>query len=303
MRRPVAASDGRATVRGRARVALLLVLATACGGERDAGAGSGGPRPPSVPVVGEVAPLPGGAVARVNGVRFDVTLAPGLPPPEPGTSLVRLDVELCAGAARLRVDPAFWLGLGRDGAVYSAHSGVQGLLTFTLAPGTCQRGDVDIAVDDGVGLEEVLLMGLERTTVARWSVGGDPVPPEEPLDSGLTPLTVELGSEVRLAAGAAVTLRGFDPASDDGPSFRLEVEVCAGESQLQVGPRSWLLQLADHRLIVPDPDGGTLRTGSVEPGGCQQGEMVFVQTSDADAVAVIYTADGAYEEARWSLVA
>jgi len=290
-------------VRGRAWVALLLVLATACGGDRDAGAGSGGPRPPIVPVIGEVAPLPGGAVARVNGVRLDVTLAPGLPPPEPGTTLVRLDVELCAGAARLRVDPAFWLGLGRDGAVYSAHSGVQGLLTFTLAPGACQRGEVDLAVDEGVNLEEVLLMGVEGTTVARWSVGGDPVPPEEPLGSGLTPQTAELGPEVPLAAGGAVTLRGFDAASDDGPSIRLEVEVCAGESELHVSPRSWLLQLADHRLVVPDPDGSTLRTGTIEPGACEQGEMVFVQTSDADAAAVIYTADGAFEEARWSLVA
>ena len=70
-------------------------------------AGAEDPAADDAPTVGDSARLPDGAVARINGLEPDVTLDPGLPGPEPGMRLDRVDVELCAGSTELFVDAAF----------------------------------------------------------------------------------------------------------------------------------------------------------------------------------------------------
>jgi len=293
-------------------VATILLLS--CGGDGNASGGAEtGPSAPApsavvVPVIGEIAPLPDGAVARVNGLRAGVTLPPGQPAPEPGMRLVRIDVELCAGEARLFVDSAFWLGLGEDDTVYSAHLGVRDLVTLTMAPGTCQRGTVDLAVAEGVGLRQVLLMDSTHTTVARWSAEGRPGP-LQPLGSEVTPELAVIGSPTELTAGGSVTLHRVAPAAassdrnaiGDGVLVRIDGEVCAGQREVHAGPRNWLVQLEDHRIVVPERTGSTMPTGPVDPNTCERGTADFSVPAGAEARAVIYTDGGIFEEARWRL--
>ena len=246
-------------------------------------------------VIGDIARVPDGSVARVANVRPDVTLAPGLPAPEAGTRLVRLDVELCAGAEELFVDAAFWLGLGDDGNVHSAHMGVRDLQTVALAPGACQRGSVDLAVPDGVEVEEILLADTSHTTVARWAVDGQPGE-LEPLSSGAAPASAVVGSPADLVAGGFVTLHAVTPGRT---GVQIDGELCAGEEELVTSPRFWFVQLQDHRLVTAERDGSTMQTGTLDPRACDRGTVDFSVPDGARVVAVVHASGGIFEEARW----
>lgn len=260
--------------------------------------------------LGETVRMVGGAVARVNSLTLDVELAAGLPQPEPGTRLVRVDAEVCAGDETLFVDSAFWLGLGDDDVVHSAHMGVRDLLTMTLAPGACQRGDVDLALPEDVGLAAVILVDHTRTTVAAWSADGEPGQ-AGPLSSGVTPEAAPIGSSSGFADTGSATLHavtvGAEP-EDGSPAprrdttlVRIDGEVCADRRALVTGPLDWFAQLSDHRLVRAQRSGSTTGAGEVEPGTCDRGTVDFLIPDDGRLVAVIYAHGGVYEEARWLL--
>lgn len=259
-------------------------------------------------VVGDTARLLEGGLARINSLEPGVTLDPGLPTPEPGMRLDRIDVELCAGTTELFVDAAFWLALGDDGNVHSAHMGVRDLVTLTMAPGTCQRGTVDLALPDGVDIEEVLLADTDRVTAARWQVG-DPPPsapsPFEPLRSETAAAGHDVGSSATPSTGGTVTLHDVvtDRNAGDPATTRVQIEGerCADDQPLPASPRHWFIQLADHRLVAPEQDGATMATVDLDPAACDRGTADFLVPADTTVVAVIYTYAAIYEEVRWTV--
>lgn len=248
--------------------------------------------------VGTVVRVLDGSVARLNGVELDVEIPPDLPGPEAGMRIDRVDVEVCAGLEDLFVDAAFWLPLGDDDAVGSAHMGVRDLETLTLAPGACQRGLVDLALPEEVGLAGVLLVGTTRTTVASWSVdGAHEAGAVEPLSSGAEPETHPVGTAVEVVTGATATLHGI---TGDG-SVTVDAELCAG-AQPELGhPRHWFLQLTDHRMVAADREGATLPAEELGPDACGRGTVAFTLPDGSEAVAVVYATGGAFETARWAL--
>lgn len=259
-------------------------------------------------VIGDVARLADGAVARVNGVRRDVSLPPGAPEPPAGMKLIRLDVELCAGERDLFVDAAFWLGLGNDEKVHSAHLGVRDLFTLTMAPGSCQRGSVDLALPDDIALKEVLLSDTTQATAARWSVDGSPGE-LTPLRSAVMAETIGVGAPADLVTGGSVTLHRFtgdaETSGDGGAGgttgIRIEVEVCAGEQAVTTSPRFWFVQLDDHRLVRAERDGSTTQSRELDPDTCEQDTAEFSVPVTARPVAVVYASGGMFEAGRWDL--
>jgi len=252
-------------------------------------------------VIGDAARLPEGGVARVNGVRLDAPLAAGLPAPEPGMTLVRLDVELCAGAAGLFVDAAFWVGLGDDGGAHSAHLGVRDLVTLTLAPGSCQRGAVDLAVPEGVDLQGVLLIDTTESTVARWTAGGQGERQSgelPPLRSEVEAEAIPVGSPADLVTGGTATLHAV---AIEGTAAVLDGEVCAGDAEILTGPRYWHVQLGDHRIVPARRDGAAEAAATLAPATCTRMSVEFTVPAGAPIAAALYATDGLFEDARWSV--
>jgi len=280
------------------------------GGKEDPPTAGADPAADATLTVGDTTRLPDGAVARINGLEPDVTLDPGMPGPEPGMRLDRVDVEVCAGSTQLFVDAAFWLPLGDDGRVYSAHMGVRDLVTLAMAPGSCQRGTVDLALPEAVDLEAVLLADTEHTTLARWSVVDSPrttVEPPSPLASETTPIRAAIGSPLTPSTGGSVTLHDvvLDATSDAAATaepgrtiVRIDAERCAAQQQ-PASPRDWFVQLADHRLVAPEREGATMQTRDLDPQECDRGTADFLVPDDTAVAAVVYTYAGMYEEVRW----
>jgi len=280
------------------------------GATPDPGSGPGrvsSPEAAQGPGIGAAAPLADGAVARLNGVTADVSLEPGLPGPEAGMRLDRLDVEMCAGGADLFVDAAFWNGLGDDQRVHSAHMGVRSFFTLTMAPGSCQRGSVDLTVVEGVELVAVLLMDTSQTMVARWSAGGEPGD-TVPLASDVRANATALGSQVELVVGGSATLHAVD--LDAEPSARaadtrggglvsVDAELCAGLEPIPTSPRHWFLRLADHRLVGADPNRSTVQAGTLDAEGCSRGTIDFPLPAGSPPAGVLYAYGGQFELASW----
>jgi hypothetical protein len=266
-------------------------------------------------VVGDTARLRDGGRARVRAVEADVAPWPGSPQPPEDTTLHRADVELCAGQTELFVDAAFWLGHGSDARVHSAYMGVRDLVTVTLPPGGCQRGTVEIAVADGADLDAVLLSDVEGTSaslVARWELAGAAEVDEGPLTSATEVAALGPGEAATPMTGGEAVVHHLDVApdpdgapdgatADDGTTIpvELDAERCAGDTPVATGPRSWLLQLDDHRLVTPERIEASFEVTELAPGGCARGTIGFVVPADAEVVAVAYTYGGSFEEARW----
>jgi hypothetical protein len=316
----------RAAARGRRSAGLVAVVLVAVVGVAALAASISTPPAPSPApasasagttpgatssgaAIGDVASLAGGAVARLNGLETGVAPLPGSPGPEPGMRLDRVDVEVCAGTDDLFTDAAFWNGLGRDRRVHSAHLGVRTFYTLTLAPGSCQRGGVELAVPEAVELEAILLLDLELTTAARWAAAGQAVD-AAPLTSAVDPTEVGVGSAVELGVGGSATVHAVEldvvPSALSeipigGSLVRVDAELCAGGDGLPASPRHWFIGLADQRLIPGDPDGWAAGAGSLAARACDRGVLEFAVPAGARPIGVRYAYGGQFEQARWGL--
>jgi hypothetical protein len=267
---------------------------------------SSAPAPSGELGIGAVATLTDGAVARLNGVESGVVPDPAAPP-ETGLRLDRLDVEVCAGAADLFVDAAFWNGVGADGRVHSAHMGVRRFVTLTMSPGSCQRGSVDLAVPEDTQLAGVLLMDTSQTTAARWAVQGR-APAAVPLSSPVRPGPAAVGASVDLMIGGSATVQavglGLSPSTGSaapGDFVTVEVEHCAGPEASPVSPGHWFLELEDNRLVTADADLSTLSASTLEAEACARGTIAFRIPERGLPAGVRYAYGGQFEQARWGL--
>ncbi len=243
--------------------------------------------------LGETAELPDGGAARLNGLEVDAELDPSFPQPEDGFRVDRIDVEACAGSEELFVEPSLWMGLDSDGAVRSAHLGIHGLVSLTIAPGACQRGTVDLAVPEDGELREVLLADEEQKTVARWAVSGEPPERLAPLPSAVE--AAEVGTTFEMVGGDTATVTAVATAGD---GLEVSARVCAGEFEIPAVPRSWLLVTDDHRMLVPDDPG---LSQPIPPQECVEITPTFSVADDAQPIAVVFAYGGAVEEGRWEI--
>ena len=84
---------------------------------------------------------------------------------------VRIDAEICAGAAALTANPQSWFGTATD-----SRSGGTAFFgsTFSsdqIAPGTCVSGMADVELPIDATIRDIMFTDESTIEVARWRVG------------------------------------------------------------------------------------------------------------------------------------
>jgi hypothetical protein len=258
--------------------------------------------------VGDTAEIGAGSVARLRAV------TPGAEPhnefagPADGSTITRLDVEMCAGTRPLNTNPLYWAGQDAEHRTYTPLLGAPGFQTLNLDPGGCQRGTVDLEVPDGVVVTQVVLLTAGLTEAARWSTEGT-AGDLDPLTPTVEPYGVPVGTTVAVSGGAQATVHGvtvnaapFDAflAPPAGSSLtRLDVEVCAGGTGRPANPLYWYGVLDDHRVVSAEPGAPGFVTRELAPGTCERGTVDLAVPDGATLVAVLHTSPISDVEGRW----
>lgn len=261
-------------------------------------------------VIGAIADLGDGALARLNTVAPEAEPTNDIFTPDPGITLTRLDVEICAGDEPLAANPLYWSGQDAENRTYNAFLGSQGYTTIGLDPGACQRGTVDLEVPEGVTVTSVILLTPLMGEHARWEVSGDATP-QPPLEPFHAPSAHPLAAVADLAAGATATVHAVSPeveplnefvTAPEGHSFtRVEVEVCAGDEIRPANPLYWGAQSADHRIATSELGAQGFATRDLAPGTCERGTVDVAVPDGAEMAWVMLLGPMMDVEARWGL--
>ena len=267
------------------------------------------PPAPANAVIGDTIQIGNGALARVNSVTANAVPLDELSTPEPGSTLTRIAVELCAGSKPLSVNPLHWGAPLDDNTMADVALGGQTLETLTVAPGRCTGGTVDVTVPDGRAVASVVLRNTLLSETGRWSTAS-----ANPVTSPLTPTSPAAsavsGEVASLADGATAVVRSFTSNAaprnqfstpDPGDQFvEIDVELCAGSVPLSVNPLHWLLSDAGNTTYGAELGGQTLTTIELAPGSCTAGIVVFDVPEDSAPAYAILTAGLFGEVGRWS---
>ncbi len=125
--------------------------------------------PPAAVAAGTTVDLTAGATATLYSVETDTAPASDFVTIAPGATVMRIDVEVCAGDSSLNVNPLYWVGVGDRHATADALLGAQQYDTLELAAGQCQRGTIDFEIPAGEAPAYALLTNTGFDEVARWS--------------------------------------------------------------------------------------------------------------------------------------
>ena len=259
-------------------------------------------------VVGDTVTLDDGTLARVNSVTPNAPPFDDFFPPEAGTTLSRVDVEVCAGSEGYSANSLYWLGFLEDNTSVDPFVFGGDLPTVGIAPGSCIRGSIDLQVPDGHTLASVVMRGTLFEEAARWDVTSS-VPVSAPLQSP-NPSTVSgLGETITLSDGSTAVVKSVVPNAppleeffppDPGRQYvRVEVEQSAGSVPRQVNPAYWYAAAEDNSTGEATFGGSTLASIQLAPGECAAG-FVEIDLPAAATVATVFVTDEALQEAaRW----
>jgi hypothetical protein len=241
------------------------------------------------------------------------SVTPNSPPtdefftPDPGTTLTRLDVEGCAGTEGLYMNSIYWIGFLEDNTSVDPYILSGDLPSLTVAPGACLRGTIDLEVPDGHTVSSVVMRGSLFDEVARWSTASTNAP-QSPLTAG-NPITANgLAETVTLSSGATAVVRSVTPGAPPLDDFfqpaagrqlvRVDVELCAGSSPLNVNPIWWFAAAADNRM-GSYTFASTLPSIDIAAGECAAGLVEIDMPADAIVSTIVLSDNTFTETARW----
>ena len=264
--------------------------------------------PPAKPVIGDTLNVGDGAIARVNSVAANAEPLNDFIKPDPGTTFTRVAVELCAGSKPLSVNPLYFSAALDDNTTADVALGGQALETFTVAPGGCTGGTVDVTVPDGRTVGSVVLTGGLLSEVGRWSTASaNPV--VAPLAPTSPPASAALGELATLDDGATAVIRSFTPNAPPRNQFstpdpgnqlvEIDVELCAGSAPLSVNPLYWLVTDTGNVTYSAELGGQTLTTIELAAGNCTAGVVAFEMPDASTPAYGIVTAALLEEVGRW----
>jgi hypothetical protein len=261
--------------------------------------------------VGAVLELDGGARLRLLSVTPGADPLDDLIPPAAGTSWTRLDVELCAGSAAIDADPyAFSAALADGTSAYPEFARFE-FASIGLAPGACTRGLVEIGVPDGGALATVDYLDYRTGAQAHWDLAAPSVAVVGPLTAAVPVAQHLVGAVAAGPDGSTATLRGVEPGATPinrflgprpGHSFsRLDVEMCAGSDDVDVGPFVWLGRQDDGFTANAAVAVHGLEHATVPAGTCVEG-TVDIEVADGHRLTeVVWVGLALDEQARWSV--
>ena len=125
--------------------------------------------PPAAVAIGSTVDLAAGASATLFSIETDTAPASDFVTIDAGSTVMRIDVEVCAGDTPLDVNPLYWVGVGDRHTTTDALLGAQQYDTLELAAGQCQRGTIDFEIPAGETPAYALLTNAGFDEIARWS--------------------------------------------------------------------------------------------------------------------------------------
>jgi hypothetical protein len=259
--------------------------------------------------IGDTADMAKGAVARLDAVTADASPLNDAFLPGSGSTYTRVEVEECAGTARLLSNPVLWAVHLDDGTAVQVTFGSGTYQTVGLAPGGCQRGLLEFEVPPGRTVADVVRSDDLFQDAATWTATGGGSAPSTPLSSDTTPDSSPLGTKLSTAAGDATAISITPNATPNEPIFgppegstftRVAAELCGNGGLVIVNPFFWLAQLQDNTLVPADFIASALPPGQLEPGQCVQGTLDFPVPDGKTVAAVVYMGPDLTEVARWT---
>jgi hypothetical protein len=264
--------------------------------------------PESAPGIGDTAEMAKGAVARLDAVTPDAPPLSDAFPPASGSAYTRVEIEECAGTARLVSNPIMWAVHLDDDTAVQATFGSGTYQTIGLAPGGCQRGLLEFEVPQGRTVADVVRSDDQFQDAATWKATGGGSAPSTPLASQTAPDSSPLGTKLSTPAGDATAISITPNATPNEPIFgppegstftRVAAELCGNGSPL-VNPFFWLAQLQDNTLVPADVIASAFPPGQLDPGQCVQGTLDFPVPDGKTVAGVVYVGPDLSEVARWS---